>query len=56
MLTNPDLVEARKDLKTARGENPLVAQVKLKANDELHFNIAGGKIEAGSKIVMFHTH
>ena len=26
MLTNPDLVEARKDLKTKRGENPLIAQ------------------------------
>ena len=30
MLTNPDLVEARKDLKTARGENPLVAQKMMK--------------------------
>merc|ERR1719251_443806 len=26
MLTNPDLVEARKDLKSKRGENPLIAQ------------------------------
>ena len=26
MLTNPDLVEARKDLKTQRGENPLIQQ------------------------------
>ena len=30
MLTNPDLVEARKELKTVRGENPLVAQKMMK--------------------------
>jgi len=30
MLTNPDLVEARKDLKTQRGENPLISQKMMK--------------------------
>merc|ERR1719232_1840485 len=38
MLTNPDLVEARKDLKTARGENPLVAQ-KMMTFDPSKSNI-----------------
>ena len=40
MLTNPDLVEARKDLKTARGENPLVAQ-KMMTFDPSKSSIAG---------------
>merc|ERR1712165_177454 len=30
MLTNPDLVEARKDLKKERGENPLISQKMMK--------------------------
>jgi len=30
MMTNPDLVEARKDLKKERGENPLIAQKMMK--------------------------
>ena len=30
MMTNPDLVEARKDLKKERGENPLVTQKMMK--------------------------
>ena len=40
MLTNPDLVEARKDLKSARGENPLVAQKMMKF-DPSKSSIAG---------------
>ena len=38
MLTNPDLVEARKDLKTKRGENPLIAQ-KMMSFDPSKSNI-----------------
>merc|ERR1711992_397902 len=38
MLTNPDLVEARKDLKTQRGENPLIAQ-KMMTFDPSKSNI-----------------
>jgi len=30
--------------------------VKLKADERLHFNIMGGKIEAGSQVVLFHSH
>ena len=30
MMTNPDLVEARKDLKKERGENPLITQKMMK--------------------------
>ena len=40
MLTNPDLVEARKDLKTQRGENPLIAQ-KMMTFDPSKSSIVG---------------
>ena len=30
MMTNPDLVEARKDLKKERGDNPLINQKMMK--------------------------
>ena len=50
MLTNPDLVEARKDLKTARGENPLVAQ-KMMTFDPSKSNILSAiTAEEGQKM------
>ena len=36
MMTNPDLVEARKDLKKERGENPLITQKMMKFDPRRH--------------------
>ena len=50
MLTNPDLVEARKDLKTARGENPLVAQKMMKFDSSKSGVLATLAAEEGMKV------
>merc|ERR1712087_191619 len=50
MLTNPDLVEARKDLKTARGENPLVAQKMMKFDPSKSNILSTLAAEEGQKV------
>ena len=50
MLTNPDLVEARKELKTVRGENPLVAQKMMKFDPSKSNILSTLAAEEGQKV------
>ena len=50
MLTNPDLVEARKELKTVRGENPLVAQKMMKFDPSKSTILSTLAAEEGQKV------
>ena len=50
MLTNPDLVEARKELKSVRGENPLVAQKMMKFDPSKSNILSTLAAEEGQKV------
>merc|ERR1712203_450284 len=50
MLTNPELVEARKELKTVRGENPLVAQKMMKFDPSKSNILSTLAAEEGQKV------